>query len=120
MNQRLKALSDAGVSVWLDDISRKRLCSSALQRLIDDQHGVTSNPTVVAKAASDTDNYAGQLRDLAVLDVPVDEAARMITAYDVRRACNCPEVHRILERIARHRRHRTQAPLDSDQSGGNR
>ena len=50
----LAELSAAGVSVWLDDISRDRLRTGNLQSLIDDFHvvGVTSNPTIFAKALS--------------------------------------------------------------------
>jgi transaldolase len=90
MNDRLRALSDAGVSVWLDDLSRDRLESGGLRRLIEDRHvvGVTSNPTIFAKAVSDADDYAEQVHNLAARRVSVDEAARMITTYDVRWACD--------------------------------
>jgi transaldolase len=49
---------------------------------------VTSNPTIFAKAVSDADEYAEQVHELAARQVPVDEAARMITTYDVRWACD--------------------------------
>jgi transaldolase len=90
MNDPLKALSEAGVSVWLDDLSRERLQSGHLVRLIEDRHvvGVTSNPTIFAKALSDADDYAEQVHNLATRNVSVDEAARMITTYDVRWACD--------------------------------
>ena len=57
MTERLKALSDAGVSIWLDDLSRERLRSGSLQRLIDERHvvGVTTNPTIFQKALSQGD-----------------------------------------------------------------
>jgi len=35
MTDRLKALSDAGVSIWLDDLSRDRLTSGNLAELIE-------------------------------------------------------------------------------------
>jgi transaldolase len=90
MNDRLKALSEAGVSVWLDDLSRERLQSGHLRHLIEDKHvvGVTSNPTIFAKAVSDADDYSEQVHNLAARNVSVDEAARMITTYDVRWACD--------------------------------
>ncbi|MGH3316748.1 MAG: transaldolase, partial [Nocardioidaceae bacterium] len=90
MNDPLKTLSEAGVSVWLDDLSRERLRSGHLVRLIEDRHvvGVTSNPTIFAKALTDADDYAEQVRNLAIRNVSVDEAARMITTYDVRWACD--------------------------------
>ncbi|MDQ4084731.1 MAG: transaldolase [Actinomycetota bacterium] len=90
MNNPLKTLSDAGVSVWLDDLSRERLRDGHLRRLIEERHvvGVTSNPTIFAKAVSDADDYAEQVHELAARRVSVEEAARMITAYDVRWACD--------------------------------
>ena len=62
----LGQLSEAGVSVWLDDISRDRLRTGNLQMLIDDYHvvGVTSNPTIFAHSLSAGDAYDGQLADL--------------------------------------------------------
>ena len=51
-NERLAALSAAGVSIWLDDLSRERLTSGNLQELITDKRvvGVTTNPTIFAAA----------------------------------------------------------------------
>ncbi|HWL97095.1 MAG TPA: transaldolase [Nocardioidaceae bacterium] len=90
MNDRLKTLSDAGVSIWLDDLSRERLASGGLRRLVEEKHvvGVTSNPTIFAKAVSDADDYAEQVHNLALRHVSVDEAVRMITTFDVRWACD--------------------------------
>jgi len=90
MNDRLKTLSEAGVSIWLDDLSRERLRDGHLKKLIEDKHvvGVTSNPTIFAKALTDADDYASQVHELAARRVSVDEAARMITTYDVRWACD--------------------------------
>jgi len=80
----LGQLSEAGVSVWLDDISRDRLLTGSLQSLIDDYHvvGVTSNPTIFAKALSAGSAYDEQVADLRVRGVTVEEASRAITAYD--------------------------------------
>jgi len=90
MTDRLQQLSDQGVSVWLDDISRDRLKSGNLEDLIKNRHvvGVTSNPTIFAKALSDADDYKGQVKDLAVRGVQLEEAVRAITTYDVRWACD--------------------------------
>jgi transaldolase len=90
MSDRLQPLSDQGVSVWLDDISRDRLKSGNLEELIKDKHvvGVTSNPTIFAKALTDADDYEGQVKDLAVRGVDLEEAVRAITTYDVRWACD--------------------------------
>ncbi|MBX6372178.1 MAG: transaldolase, partial [Acidothermus sp.] len=76
--------------IWIDDISRERLRSGNLATLIRDRHvvGVTTNPTIFAKAVEGSDAYAEQLHDLAVRGVDVGEALRMITTYDVRWACD--------------------------------
>ncbi|HKS98137.1 MAG TPA: transaldolase [Rugosimonospora sp.] len=90
MTDRLAELSAAGVAVWLDDISRQRLASGGLDALRRQQHvvGVTSNPTIFAKALEDLDDYTEQVKDLTVRGVTVEEATRMITTYDVRWACD--------------------------------
>jgi transaldolase len=86
----LAQLTDMGVSIWLDDISRERLTTGNLASLVAGQHvrGVTSNPTIFAKALSSGSAYAGQVADLAVRGVTVDEAARALTTYDIRWACD--------------------------------
>jgi transaldolase len=90
MTDRLAQLSAAGVAIWLDDLSRQRLTSGGLDKLRRESHvvGVTSNPTIFAKALSDADDYADHVKDLAVRGVDVEEAARMMTTYDVRWACD--------------------------------
>jgi transaldolase len=90
MTERLKALSDAGVSIWIDDVSRQRLNTGNLADLVSDKHvvGVTSNPTIFAKALSDAEEYAEQTKDLAIRGVDVEEAVRAITTYDIRWACD--------------------------------
>jgi transaldolase len=90
MSDNLKALSDEGVSIWLDDISRERLKSGNLGQLIRDKHvvGVTSNPTIFAKALSKGSAYDEQVRDLAVRGVDVEEGVRSITTYDIRWAAD--------------------------------
>ena len=90
MNDRLKALADAGVSIWLDDLSRQRLVSGSLAALIQDQHvsGVTTNPTIFAKAISDADAYAEQVSRLGREGVSTDQAIRVITTDDVRDAAD--------------------------------
>jgi len=90
MTDRLSELTAAGVAVWLDDLSRVRLSSGGLDQLRREKHvaGVTTNPTIFAKALSDADEYDWQLRDLATRGVQVEEAVRMLTTYDVRWACD--------------------------------
>jgi transaldolase len=86
----LGELSEAGVSVWLDDISRDRLRTGNLQELVDDLHvvGVTSNPTIFAHALSNGNAYDPQVADLKTRGVDVGEASRAITTYDIRWACD--------------------------------
>ncbi|MEU8775306.1 transaldolase [Streptomyces sp. NPDC048606] len=90
MTDALKRLSDEGVAIWLDDLSRKRITSGNLAELIDQQHvvGVTTNPSIFQKAISSGDGYEQQLADLAARKVTVDEAIRMITTADVRDAAD--------------------------------
>jgi transaldolase len=86
----LAQLSAAGVSVWLDDISRERLTTGNLASLIRDRHvvGVTSNPTIFAHALASGSAYNSQLADLEVREVGLEEATRAITTYDIRWACD--------------------------------
>jgi transaldolase len=86
----LAQLTDLGVAIWLDDISRDRLASGNLATLVRDMHvrGVTSNPTIFAHALSSGSAYDEQVADLAVRGVNIDEAARLITTYDIRWACD--------------------------------
>jgi len=86
----LSTLTDAGVSIWLDYLSRERLTSGSLARLVHDRHvvGVTTNPTIFAKAITGSDTYTDQLRDLTLRRLDVDAALRELTAYDVRWACD--------------------------------
>ena len=90
MTETLRQLSDEGVAIWLDDMSRGRLTTGNLAALIRDKHvvGVTTNPTIFQKAISDSELYDGQLRDLAVRRVDVEEGVRMITTKDVRWGCD--------------------------------
>ena len=89
-NDQLGQLSELGVAVWLDDISRERLRTGNLADLIKYFHviGVTSNPTIFAAALSKGDAYTEQVADLAVRGVNIDEAARAITTYDIRWAAD--------------------------------
>ena len=91
MSDPLDDLSRRGVSVWLDDLSRQRLATGSLADLVAHDHvvGVTTNPTIFAKAiAGGDDAYAGQLHDLWVRGTSVEEALRALTTHDVRWACD--------------------------------
>jgi transaldolase len=86
----LKRLSDEGVSIWLDDLSRKRIASGNLAELVETRHvvGVTTNPSIFQAAIGSGEGYEEQLGDLAERGVTVDEAVRMMTTADVRAAAD--------------------------------
>ncbi|MEU1993933.1 transaldolase [Nocardia gamkensis] len=89
-NENLAALSAAGVSVWLDDLSRDRIRSGNLAELIETRSvvGVTTNPTIFQGALSQGHAYDGQLKELAAQGAEADAAIRTITTDDVRAACD--------------------------------
>ena len=86
----LTELTQAGVSIWLDDLSRLRLTGGSLADLAARDHvtGVTTNPTIFAKAITGSDAYRAQLSDLADRRIHVGEALRALTTFDVRWACD--------------------------------
>ena len=90
-NDNLVALSNAGVSVWLDDLDRHRIMSGNLANLIASKSvvGVTTNPSIFEKAlTSGVSEYSTQLRELAESGASVDEAVRALTVADVQSACD--------------------------------
>jgi transaldolase len=90
MAQALQELAAAGVAVWLDDLSRPRIQSGSLEQLVEqgDIVGITTNPTIFAKAIGDGSGYEEQLRDLALRGTAIGETLRLLTAWDVRAACD--------------------------------
>ena len=90
MNERLQALSDAGVSIWLDDLSRERIESGNLAELVRESgvKGVTTNPTIFAGALSNGERYAQQVAELKAAGADVDTAVFEITTTDVKQACD--------------------------------
>jgi transaldolase len=89
-NENLAALSAAGVSVWLDDLSRERLQSGNLKELIDTKSvvGVTTNPSIFQAALSKGDAYDAQIKELTERGADVDATIRTVTTDDVRNACD--------------------------------
>ncbi len=89
MANALHQLADTGVAVWLDDLSRARIQSGELARMVE--HGVvgiTTNPTIFAKAIGSGSGYEEQVHDLALRGTAVGETVRLLTAWDVRAACD--------------------------------
>jgi transaldolase len=90
MKSPLHQLHDAGVSIWLDDLSRDRISSGSLAALISSRSvtGVTTNPTIFAGAFANSDSYSEQLAELAAKGVSPTEAVFEATTDDVRLACD--------------------------------
>ncbi len=85
----LQQLTEAGVSIWLDDLSRERLETGNLADLMKNSNvvGVTTNPSIFQAALADGERYDEQVRELAAAGADVHAAARDITTDDVRDAC---------------------------------
>ncbi|HET6562606.1 MAG TPA: transaldolase [Marmoricola sp.] len=90
MTDRLKELAAAGVSIWLDDLSRDMLESGDLARLVAEKSvvGVTTNPTIFATALKDGERYDDQVAGLTRGGASVEEVITELTTDDVRNACD--------------------------------
>lgn len=90
MSKNLVELSHAGVSIWLDDLSRERLQTGTLAALIEGSSvvGVTTNPSIFSAAISGSDRYATDIKSLAAAGKSVDEIVTQLTTDDVRSACD--------------------------------
>jgi transaldolase len=90
MSSPLHELDKAGVSIWLDDLSRDRIKSGSLAELIKSRavSGVTTNPTIFSGAFSKGDAYATQLAELSARGASASEAVFEATTEDVRMACD--------------------------------
>jgi transaldolase len=89
-NTRLQKLSEAGVSVWIDSLSREMLESGELARLMDESSvvGVTSNPTIFQKALAEGELYDDQLAEVAGATDDAFEWFFALAADDIRGACD--------------------------------
>src|ERR1700753_3164720 len=90
MTNALIKLEDAGVAVWLDALNRTRIHSGSLATSVEKGEivGITTNPTIFAKAIGAGSGYEDQLRDLALRGTAIGEALRLVTAWDVRASCD--------------------------------
>jgi transaldolase len=93
MSDNLLALSDAGVSIWLDDLSRERIETGNLADLVKEKSvvGVTTNPTIFAAAIANGERYDEQVAQLVDKGEPVDRVIFELTTEDVRNACDVLE-----------------------------
>jgi transaldolase len=89
-NPKLAELSEAGVSVWLDDLSRDLIGSGDLKGLTETKSvvGVTTNPSIFQAALSKGTSYDAQVNELAARGADVDATIRTVTTDDVRNACD--------------------------------
>jgi len=83
-------LSALGVSIWLDDLSRERIQSGGLEKLIAERNvvGVTTNPTIFAAALAKGDSYDEQVAELAAAGKNVTDSVFSITTSDVGHAAD--------------------------------
>src|ERR1700712_3138460 len=90
MAKALTDLATAGVAVWLDDLSRTRIHSGSLARSVEagEKVGINTKPKIFDKAIGTGSGYEEQLRDLALRGTAVGETLRLLTAWDVRAACD--------------------------------
>lgn len=89
-NANLAALSAAGVSIWLDDLSRQLLTSGELEKRMSAYSivGVTTNPAIFQSALADSSAYESALTEAVRVDRDVDSVVRALTTADVRDACD--------------------------------
>lgn len=90
MNGPLQLLADAGVSIWLDDLNRKRLVSGDLDRLVREVGitGVTTNPSIFEQALRDSGHYDDELPDFVHRGSDASDVARALACSDVQAACD--------------------------------
>ncbi|MEJ7749847.1 MAG: bifunctional transaldolase/phosoglucose isomerase [Thermoleophilaceae bacterium] len=90
VNERLAALTEAGVSVWLDQIRRSLIEGGELQRLVDEDslHGVTSNPAIFEKAILGSEDYDADIEKLAGEGLDAVEIYLNLAIKDVQMACD--------------------------------
>jgi transaldolase / glucose-6-phosphate isomerase len=90
VNERLAALTEAGVSIWLDQIRRSMIEGGELQRLIEEDslRGVTSNPSIFEKAILGSNDYDADLAEMAREGLGPEEIYDRIAITDVQMACD--------------------------------
>lgn len=101
-NANFAALSAAGVSVWLDDLSRQLLSSGELEKRMSAYSivGVTTNPAIFQSALADSSAYESALTEAVRADRDVDSVVRALTTSDVRDACDVlADVHRATDGV---------------------
>lgn len=87
---KLDELTAQGQSIWFDNLRRDLLSSGELKRLVaeDSVTGVTTNPTILAKAISESSDYDDQLEALSRSGPTIEEAYAELVACDIQGACD--------------------------------
>src|SRR6266487_2031768 len=90
VNERLAALTAAGTSVWLDQIKRSLIATGELRRLVEEEslRGVTSNPTIFNQAILGSEDYDGQLAELARAGKDTHAIYQELAIKDIQDACD--------------------------------
>jgi transaldolase/glucose-6-phosphate isomerase len=90
VNPKLKALTEAGVSVWLDQLGRSLVAGGELKRMVEQEslRGVTSNPSIFEKSILGTSDYDDAIAELARADKGAKEIYDTLTVADVQAACD--------------------------------
>ena len=90
VNERLAALTEAGTSVWLDQIRRNLIECGELERLVreDSLRGVTSNPAIFEKAILGSDDYDDHVAELAAKELPAERIYEELAIKDVQMAAD--------------------------------
>jgi transaldolase/glucose-6-phosphate isomerase len=90
VNERLAAITEAGTSIWLDQIRRTLITEGELQRLIDEDslRGVTSNPSIFEKAILGSSDYDDFLKEGAAEGKSTEELYDALAIEDVQMACD--------------------------------
>ncbi|CAB4611565.1 MAG: transaldolase [Actinobacteria bacterium] len=86
----LQELSNSGLAIWLDDLSRERLESGSLAQLIASSHvvGVTTNPSIFSSAISKSEKYSADIKSLSADGASIAQIVTRLTTDDVRAACD--------------------------------
>ena len=90
VNPQLKALSDAGVAVWLDQLGRSLVAGGELKRMVEEEslHGVTSNPSIFEKSILGTSDYDDAIEELARANKGAKEIYDTLAVADVQAAAD--------------------------------
>src|SRR5271155_3903894 len=90
VNPNLKALTEAGVSVWLDQLGRSLVAGGELKRMVEQEslRGETSNPSIFEKSILGTSDYDDSIEELARADKSAREIYDALVIADVQAACD--------------------------------